>query len=169
VIKLSAADATRQARRKDGSSWTCLREPFARATFNRSIEPHLLLHYSISPIQTISMDIQSVVDRLRQEVRSIEAAIAALVGLGQTAPRRGRPPKASQPMEGKKRFTMSKSARARISAAQKARWAKQKGTATPKTATAAKKKSTGRKPMSPAMKKRLSAMMKARWAARRKQ
>ena len=28
------------------------------------------------------MDIQSVVDQLRQEVRSIEAAIAALVGLG---------------------------------------------------------------------------------------
>jgi hypothetical protein len=116
------------------------------------------------------MDIQNVVDELRKEVSSIEAAIAALVGLGQTKPRRGRPPKASQPVGTKKRFTMSKSARAKIAAAQRARWAKQKGQAAPKTATAPKKKKlSGRKPMSPAMKKKLSAMMKARWAARKKQ
>jgi outer membrane protein TolC len=63
------------------------------------------------------MDIQSLVAQLRNEVETIESAIAALVGLGQTTPRRGRPPKASQPVKAKKRFTMSKSARARISAA----------------------------------------------------
>jgi hypothetical protein len=45
VIKLSGADTTRQVRRKAVSSWTCLREPFAIATLNRSIEPNLLLHY----------------------------------------------------------------------------------------------------------------------------
>ena len=47
------------------------------------------------------MDIQSLVAQLRDEVETIESAIAALVGLGQTAPRRGRPPKASQPMKAK--------------------------------------------------------------------
>jgi hypothetical protein len=57
---------------------------------------------------------------------------------------------------------MSAAARAKISAAQKARWAKQKGTVT------AKKTATERKPMGPAARKRLSALMKARWAARKK-
>jgi hypothetical protein len=114
------------------------------------------------------MDIQSVVAQLRQEARRIEDAISALMGLGQTKRRRGRPPKASQPVGAIKKFIMSKSARAKIAAAQRARWAKQKGQTAPKTATAAKKKSSGRKPMSPAMKKKLSAMMKARWASRKK-
>jgi len=63
---------------------------------------------------------------------------------------------------------MSASARAKIAAAQRARWAKQKGTAAPKKAVPAQKRASGRKPMSPAMRKKLSAMMKARWAARKK-
>jgi hypothetical protein len=63
---------------------------------------------------------------------------------------------------------MSASARARIAAAQRARWAKQKGQAVPQKATAAKKRRARRKPMSPAMRKKLSAMMKARWAARKR-
>ncbi|MGA3318791.1 MAG: hypothetical protein ABSC64_20430 [Candidatus Korobacteraceae bacterium] len=57
---------------------------------------------------------------------------------------------------------MSAAARARIAAAKKAWWAKQKGK------TAPKKAATKRKPMSPAMRKKLSAMMKARWAQRKK-
>src|SRR5690242_1993841 len=55
--------------------------------------------------------------------------------------------------------------RARIGAAKKAWWAKQKGKPGPKKSAAVSKKSTGRKPMSAAMRKKLSAMMKARWAA----
>jgi len=61
---------------------------------------------------------------------------------------------------------MSPAARARIGAAKKAWWAKQKGK--PKKRTAVSKKTTGRKPMSAAMRKKLSAMMKARWAAKKK-
>jgi len=116
------------------------------------------------------MDIQSVVAQLKDEVIRIERAIAALVGLGPTAPRRGRPPKASQPVRAtrRKRRTMSASARAKIAAAQRARWAKQKGQSAPAKTTTAAKKRGGRKPMSPAMRKKLSAMMKARWAARKK-
>jgi hypothetical protein len=112
------------------------------------------------------MDIQTVVAELRAEVSRIEQAIAALVGLGQTARRRGRPPKASQAVQpsGRKR-RMSAAAHAKIAAAQRARWAKQKGEAAPKKATVAEKKRAGRKPMSLAQRKKLSAMMKARWAA----
>jgi hypothetical protein len=115
------------------------------------------------------MDIQSIVTQLRQELERIEYAIAALVGLGPSAPRRGRPAKKSQVVKATgKRRRMSAAARARISAGKKAWWAKQKGKAAPKKAAPAQKKASGRKPMSPAMKKKLSAMMKARWAARKK-
>ena len=116
------------------------------------------------------MDIESVVALLRQEVSRIEQAIAALVGTGSQPARRGRPPKASQAKaaSGPKRRIMSAAARARIAAAQRARWARQKGRAVPKKAVPAQKKASARKPMSPAMKKKLSAMMKARWAQRRK-
>jgi hypothetical protein len=60
---------------------------------------------------------------------------------------------------------MSAAARARISAAQKARWAKQKGKSSPKSAA---KKSTARHSLSPEARKKLSTLMKARWAARKK-
>jgi hypothetical protein len=114
------------------------------------------------------MDTTNIVAQLRQEVSRIEQAIAALVGLGQTAPRRGRPPKSASAPQANRRGPrkMSASARAKIAAAQRARWAKQKGESAPKKTTA--KKRAGRKPMSPAMRKKLSAMMKARWAARKK-
>ena len=113
------------------------------------------------------MDIQGIVTQLRQEVSRIEQAIAALVGLGSQPARRGRPPKASPGVAtGRKRRTMSASARAKMAAAQRARWAKQKGKAAPKKT--AQKKTAGRKPMSPAMRRKLSALMKARWASRKK-
>jgi hypothetical protein len=63
------------------------------------------------------MDIQAIVADLRQQVSQLDSAIAALEGIG-GKPRLGRP-------KGKRRH-MSASARARISAAMKARWAKRK-------------------------------------------
>ena len=116
------------------------------------------------------MDIQSIVAQLRQEASRIEHAIAALTGLGPQPVRRGRPPNTSQakPTSVKKRRRMSPAARARIAAAKKAWWAKQKGKSGLKKGTAVSKKTTGRKPMSAAMRKKLSAMMKARWAAKKK-
>jgi hypothetical protein len=115
------------------------------------------------------MDIQSVVVQLRQEASRIENAIAALVGLDSRPARRGRLPKVGHAKlaSGRKRRTMSASAQAKIAAAQRARWAKQKGKAAPRAATTAPKKRTGRKSMSAAAKKRLSDLMKARWAKRR--
>lgn len=116
------------------------------------------------------MDIESVVAQLRQEASRIERAIAALVGLGSQPARRGRPPTGRKGVQarGPKRRTMSASARARIAAAKKAWWAKQKGKAAPKKAAPHQKKASGRKPMSPAARKRLSALMKARWAEKKK-
>jgi hypothetical protein len=132
------------------------------------VYPWALLHYFDNSFEGDHMDIQGLVAQLRKEASRIEQAIAALVGLGHAAPRRGRPPKSSQPAQTtapKRR--MSASARAKIAAAQRARWAKQKGSATPKKAAPAKRKGSGRKPMSPAARKKLSALMKARRAARR--
>jgi hypothetical protein len=115
------------------------------------------------------MDVQSIVAQLREEVSRIEQAIAALAGLGSQPARRDRPPKGSRAKAaGRKRRVMSASARARIGAAKKAWWAKQKGKSAPKKAAAPAKKAAARKPMSPAARKKLSEMMKARWAERNK-
>jgi hypothetical protein len=118
------------------------------------------------------MDIQGIVAQLRDEASRIENAIAALLGLGSQSARRGpgRPAgsKNAAAVSKPKRRTMSVSARAKISAAQKARWAKQKGKPAPKKAAAPAKKATARKPMSAAAKKRLSELMKAKWAEKKK-
>lgn len=116
--------------------------------------------------ERINMDIQTIVTQLKQELARIDGAISALEGTGRGP---GRPPKGSRAVPaGGKRGPMSAAARARISAAMKQRWAKQKGRGGTKKAVPAKKKASGRKPMSAAMRKKLSATMKARWAARKK-
>ena len=73
------------------------------------------------------------------------------------------PPTATAPavVVARRKGKMSAAGRARISAAQSARWAKLKATAngaSPKAAPGKKRK------MSPAAKARLSALAKARWA-----
>jgi hypothetical protein len=116
------------------------------------------------------MDIQATLEQLRQELKRIDDAIAALEGLSQPALRRGRPPKSADTVAsgGPRRRVMSAAARAKIAAAQRARWAKQKGTTPAKKTAPAQKKSGGRRTMSASVRKRLSAMMKARWAERKK-
>jgi hypothetical protein len=64
------------------------------------------------------MDTAQIIEALETELNAVNAAISALSGRG-TGRRRGRPP-------GKGKRTMSAEARAKISAAQKARWKKQK-------------------------------------------
>ena len=115
------------------------------------------------------MDTQTIVGQLRQELTRIDAAIAALENLDGTRPRRGRPPKSAQPAQAitpRRRRDEHASARAKIAAAQRARWAKQKGqAATSSKATVKRSKGGG---ISAAGRKRLSALMKARWASRKK-
>src|ERR1019366_6670078 len=65
----------------------------------------------------------------------------------------------AKPAGGKRRRRMSPAARARIGAAKKAWWAKQRGKSGRKKGTAVSKKITGRKPMSAAMRRKLSALM----------
>ena len=116
------------------------------------------------------MDAASIVVQLKQELARIDQAISALEQIGQTAPRRGRPPKGVQSAQAGRRGprTMSAAARARIAAAQRARWAKQKGQAARANVAVKKKTASKRTPMSPAARKKLSAIMKARWAVRKK-
>jgi hypothetical protein len=111
------------------------------------------------------MDTHAVVLQLKGELARIEAAISALESLDAPIVRRGRPPLSAT--TGPKRRTMSAAARAKIAAAQRRRWAKQKrhaGTASSNVKVMPK----ARKGLTAAGRKKISEMMKARWAARKK-
>ena len=82
---------------------------------------------------------------LKQQIEKLQARLEALAS-GASAPP-GRP--------AKKKWTMSAAARRKIAAAQRARWAKVKGTTKP-----AKKKRT----MSAAARAKIAAAARARWA-----
>ena len=82
---------------------------------------------------------------LKQQIEKLQARLEALAS-GASAPL-GRP--------AKKKWTMSAAARRKIAAAQRARWAKVKGTTKP-----AKKKRT----MSAAARAKIAAAARARWA-----
>jgi len=113
------------------------------------------------------MVIERVVTQLKQEVARINEAIAALEALTGTESRRSGTSRVIRSMQASRprRRTMSAAARAKIAAAQRARWAKQRTGAT-RTKTPVKTSRRGR--MSPAARKRLSALMKAGWAARKR-
>lgn len=118
------------------------------------------------------MDLQNILHQLRQQRSQLDAAINALEGTSSAA-RRGRPPKSASSMTSRKPRRLSAEARARISAAQRARWAKQKRESDPQKArapkqTGARKKAGGRSGPSAAGRKRLSELMKRRWAERKK-
>ena len=86
------------------------------------------------------MDINSLVTQLMQESARINQAIAALEALNATGLRRGRLSKVSQSTQTSRprRRTLSAAARAKIAAAQRARWAKQRAAATPRKAARGK-------------------------------
>jgi hypothetical protein len=92
-------------------------------------------------------NLEGIIQQLRQERDRLNGAITALTSLdGATSP---------QPKSGR---SMSASARARISRAQKARWAKAKSGV--KSIAPARQ----RRPISPAGIARIRAAAKARWA-----
>jgi hypothetical protein len=92
---------------------------------------------------------------IKDQIQSLENQLAKILGSSTPAT-----PTLATPKPAKKKGKMSKAGRANIIAAQKARWAKIKGTAKP-----ARK---ARKKMSPAQKAKLSALAKARWAKAKK-
>lgn len=89
---------------------------------------------------------------LKDKIVALENQLVAILGASPASP-------AAAP---KKKSKMSASARAKIAAAQRARWAKVKGRkSAAKPAAKAAKRKTG---MSASAKARLSALAKARWA-----
>ena len=96
---------------------------------------------------------------LKEKIQSLEKQLGRLLGAA--------PAPAAGPLPKQKKFTMSKAAKAKISAAAKARWAKIKGTASAVKAVIAQAPKKGRSKMSPAARAKLSAKMKAAWVRRR--
>jgi hypothetical protein len=86
---------------------------------------------------------------IKETIETLGRELASLVG--------GSTPAAAKPV---KRHTMSAAGRAKIAAAQRARWAKTKKPTLSAKAIPVKK----RRPMSPAVKAKLSALAKARWS-----
>ncbi len=106
---------------------------------------------------------------IRERIEGLEQRLNQILG--------GAPVTTSAPSRSSKRGgtrgKMSPAARARIAAAMRARWAKQRAGSSggEKTKTAAKPAKAGRRRrgnMSAEARKKLSDAMKARWAARRK-
>ena len=83
---------------------------------------------------------------IKEQIDALESELGKLLGGGGSA----------QATNGRR--TMSASARARIAAAQKARWAKVKGSSAAKPAGSSKRR------MSPAARAKIAAAAKARWA-----
>jgi len=87
---------------------------------------------------------------IQRRINKLQAQLNVLVGGNSQTGRVGR-------------RRMSKAARAKIAAAQRARWAKSRGTKAP-----AAKRGKRKRRLTAAGRKKLSDMMRARWAARRK-
>jgi len=83
---------------------------------------------------------------IKEQIDALENELGKILGAGGAA----------QATNGRR--TMSASARARIAAAQRARWAKAKGKSAAKPAT------SGRRRMSAAARAKIAAAAKARWA-----
>jgi hypothetical protein len=81
------------------------------------------LHYQLCCYH-FAVNISSVVAQIDQEILRLQQ-VRALLTQNSTAPRRGRP-RVNAAEKPAKRHTMSAEGRARIAAAQKKRWAKQK-------------------------------------------
>ena len=95
---------------------------------------------------------------LIQEIERIETELHSFFGFGAASDEK---PSA----EGKpKKRGMSAAGRARIAAAQRARWAKQKGTPAEKSGTAARKPKKAKRNLSPEARAKIAAAQKRRWA-----
>lgn len=124
--------------------------------------------------------------QISEQIQKLEAELASAlnwISSGKStnpSPKRGRPRKLQQAdgggseagngrSTGKRKRKMSAEGRAKIAAAQRARWAKQKGTAGPATAVAIEEPAAKKKrKLSPEARARIVAAVKARWAKKKK-
>ena len=112
-------------------------------------------------IQNISSAQLRKVVAIKERIEQLESELEALVG-GDSAPAvvtrgPGRP-------KGTGRRKMSPAAKARIAAAQRARWARVHAAAGKSASAPAAKKGGKRRKMSPAVRAKLAAIARARWA-----
>lgn len=112
-----------------------------------------------------AVQLAELIDKLEGELNQILASAGGKVSTNASAaPKVAKAPKAPKPA--RKKGGMSAEGRARIVAAQKARWAKikaGKGSAAPAKAAVAPK-GKGRRKISPEARARMVAGVKARWA-----
>lgn len=107
---------------------------------------------SMSLLSSLSVQQLRRAAAIKEKIQSLESQLSRLLGSA--------PSGSNGQVARKKKFTMSAAAKAKISAAAKARWAKIKG--------ARRTARPGRKgKMSASAKAKLSARMKAVWAARK--
>jgi len=122
------------------------------------VDPHsTYIHTPTTMINATPAQLRKAAD-IQEKIQSLQEELAQLLGGEASTP--------AQATEApKKRKKVSAAGRARMKAAQKARWAKIKGT-TP--ATSAKPAQKGKKKMSAAGRAAISAAAKARWAKAKK-
>ena len=110
-----------------------------------------------------SLDTLKQAVAIKERIATLEQQLASLLGGKHIALATAKAPAASKGPN-----KMSAAARAKISAAVKARWAKTKSKSAKPGAKPAAKPAKKKGAMSAAGKAKLSALMKARWAARKK-
>ena len=120
-------------------------------------------------IQTVTIEQLKQVIAIKEQIAALEAKLGKIIG-GKSAPVAA----VVAPVK-KGRKKMSAAGKARIAAAQKARWAKVKGTApapaqsvTPKAAPAVKPAKRVKRKLSPEGRAKIVAALKKRWAAKKK-
>jgi hypothetical protein len=101
---------------------------------------------------------------IKQKIETLEQELAGLLGTAPVTASVAAP--VATPVAGRGKYVRSPAARARMAAAQKARWAKKKGVGAAKAA-APRAGAKPKKFFSPAARRALSAAAKARWAKAR--
>jgi hypothetical protein len=112
-------------------------------------------------LQNLTVEQLRKVVAIKEEIERLEAQLAKVSG-AKTPGRRGRPPGSAAVPVVRRRRKMSAAAKARIAAAQRARWAKVKGRKGSKAAPAKKVKK--KRKVNAATRARLAAIARARWA-----
>ena len=110
----------------------------------------------------LKLDVLYEAIKIKEEIQLLENRLVQLFG--------SHPPSLAALPEKVKRRKMSASARAKIGAAQKARWTKLKGTSVPaalRVKSPLDEPPTRKKGITPEGRAKLAAAMKARWAARK--
>jgi hypothetical protein len=133
-------------------------------------EPRRGTDYLMADMNSVVEQLREERSRIQQDLEKLDAALKALEGTAGESEGTRRPVGRPRKTSGKR--IMSADARARIAAAQRARWAKQKRTQSgrtskAKTAGMAKQGGAKKRTMSADARARIAAAQRARWAKAR--